>query len=141
MLAQKAIEAFSFFCKRTNHIQIFLALCYHCSMDFQAIYKFIFESYAGLALLIGVALVCSIIAAALLEVKTRRLYYNHEPEEEKDKWSLDENEDEDEDTDDDDDSEDEDDEKDKGISKKSTDKQIDICAPRKLQSLSKGVSK
>ncbi|MDO5335788.1 MAG: hypothetical protein Q4F23_06965 [Coriobacteriia bacterium] len=43
-------------------------------MDFQAIYSFLFESYAGLAVLVGGGLIISIIAAAIMEYRTRKRY-------------------------------------------------------------------
>lgn len=43
-------------------------------MDFQAIYSFLFESYAGLGVLVGAGLVISIIAAAIMEYRTRKRY-------------------------------------------------------------------
>ncbi len=43
-------------------------------MDFDAIYHFLFESFAGIGILIGVALVASLIYAIIAEHKTRRVY-------------------------------------------------------------------
>lgn len=43
-------------------------------MDFDAIYHFLFESFAGIGILIGVALVASLIYAIIAERKTRRVY-------------------------------------------------------------------
>ena len=47
-------------------------------MDFEAtfaaIYSFLFESFAGIGVLVGACLVISIIVAAILEVKTRKTY-------------------------------------------------------------------
>ena len=47
------------------------------NMDFQAIYSFLFESYAGLGILVGASLVISIIAAAIMEYRTRKRYVDH----------------------------------------------------------------
>ena len=46
-------------------------------MDFNAIYHFLFESFAGIGILIGVALVVSLIYAIFAERKTRRVYKDH----------------------------------------------------------------
>lgn len=43
-------------------------------MDFDALYHFLFESYAGIGILIGAALVVSLIYAVIAERKTRRVY-------------------------------------------------------------------
>lgn len=43
-------------------------------MDFDALYHFLFESYAGIGILIGLALVLSLIYAVIAERKTRRVY-------------------------------------------------------------------
>jgi hypothetical protein len=51
-------------------------------MDFQAIYSFLFETYQGVGILVLAGLVISIIAAALLEVKTRRTFVDRGPREE-----------------------------------------------------------
>lgn len=43
-------------------------------MDFDALYHFLFESYAGIGILIGLALVLSLLYAVIAERKTRRVY-------------------------------------------------------------------
>lgn len=43
-------------------------------MDFDALYHFLFESYAGIGILIGAALMLSLIYAVIAERKTRRVY-------------------------------------------------------------------
>lgn len=56
-------------------------------MDFTEIYHFLFETYAGIGVLVGGGIVISIIVSILLEIRTRKMYRNHEPEEE-DEWSI-----------------------------------------------------
>lgn len=46
-------------------------------MDFQAIYSFLFESYAGLGILVGASLIISVIAAAVMEYRTRKRFVDH----------------------------------------------------------------
>lgn len=55
-------------------------------MDFAEIYHFLFESYAGIGILVGAGLVISILLCVIFEFRTRKLYRNHEPAE--DEWSL-----------------------------------------------------
>ncbi len=55
-------------------------------MDFNEIYHFLFETYAGIGVLVGAGLILSVIICVILEFKTRKLYKNHEPAE--DEWSL-----------------------------------------------------
>ena len=59
-------------------------------MDFGEIYHFLFETYAGIAVLVGVSLVLCIIIAALLELRTRKTFVDRGPrsEDEEDEWSL-----------------------------------------------------
>ena len=47
---------------------------YTGSMDFAAIYHFIFETYAGLGILMGGCLIICLILAFVLEVRTRKRY-------------------------------------------------------------------
>ena len=64
-------------------------------MDFGSIYHFLFETYVGIGVLIGVSLVVCIIIAALLELRTRKTYVDRGPrEDDEDEWSLFDNEDE-----------------------------------------------
>lgn len=76
-------------------------------MDFEQIYHFIFETYAGMGILIGASLIICIIIAAILEIRTRKLYKDRGEKKESDEWSL---FDDDEDDDDDEDEDDQDDE-------------------------------
>jgi len=59
-------------------------------MDFAALYHFLFETYTGIAVLIGVSLVLCIIIAAVLEMRTRKTFVDRGPksEDEEDEWSL-----------------------------------------------------
>lgn len=55
-------------------------------MDFEALYHFLFESFAGIGVLVGCGLVISIIACVIMEKRTRKVYKNHEKT--ADDWSL-----------------------------------------------------
>ena len=57
-------------------------------MDFAGIYHFLFETYAGIAVLIGTSLVLCVIIAALLELRTRKKYIDRGPDTDEDEWSL-----------------------------------------------------
>ena len=70
------------------------------AMDFSEIYHFLFETYAGIGVLVAISLVLCIIIAAVLELRTRKTYVDRGPksDDEEDEWSLfDDGEDEDED--------------------------------------------
>ena len=60
------------------------------AMDFSAIYHFLFETYAGIGVLVGISLVLCIIIAAVLELRTRKTYVDRGPQsdDEEDEWSL-----------------------------------------------------
>lgn len=70
-------------------------------MDFAAIYSFLFETYAGIGVLVAISLVLCIIIAALLELRTRKTYVDRGPrsEDEEDEWSLFDDDDEDDEND------------------------------------------
>lgn len=55
-------------------------------MDFAALYHFLFETFAGIGVLIGAGLVISVIACLIMERRTRKVYKNHEKT--ADDWSL-----------------------------------------------------
>lgn len=55
-------------------------------MDVAELYHFLFETYAGIGILVGAGIVLSIIACVIFEIRTKRIYKNHEPEE--DEWSI-----------------------------------------------------
>lgn len=57
-------------------------------MDLQAIYSFLFESYAGIGVLVASALVLSIIVAVIMEWNTRRTFVDRGPADEEDDWSF-----------------------------------------------------
>ncbi len=58
-------------------------------MEFSDIYHFLFETYAGMGVLVGASLVLCIIIAAILEFRTRKTYVDRGPksEDEEDEWS------------------------------------------------------
>lgn len=56
-------------------------------MDFAELYHMLFETYAGIGILVGAGVVISIIACVIFEWRTRRIYKNHEAPEE-DEWSF-----------------------------------------------------
>ena len=55
-------------------------------MNFEEIYAFLFESYAGIGILIAAGLIISLIANIIMERRTRKVYKNHEKT--ADDWSL-----------------------------------------------------
>jgi hypothetical protein len=58
-------------------------------MDFGAIYHFLFETYVGIGVLVGISLVLCIIIAAVLELRTRKTFVDRGPRtDEDDEWSL-----------------------------------------------------
>lgn len=57
-------------------------------MDFQQIYHFLFETYAGIGVLVGASLVICVIVAAILEMRTRKAYVDRGEADEADQWSI-----------------------------------------------------
>lgn len=55
-------------------------------MDIAELYHFLFETYTGIGILVGAGIILSILACVIFELRTRKLYRNHEPAE--DEWSL-----------------------------------------------------
>lgn len=55
-------------------------------MDFGAVYRFIFQSYAGIGCLVGGGIVVSLIACVIMERRTRKRFANRAPSE--DDWSF-----------------------------------------------------
>ncbi|MDO4442282.1 MAG: hypothetical protein Q4B69_00175 [Slackia sp.] len=53
-------------------------------MDFQSIYHFLFETFAGIGILIAAGLVISVIACLIMEWKTRRTFKDRGPVEDDD---------------------------------------------------------
>ena len=68
-------------------------------MDFGELYTFLFETYAGMGVLIAVFLVACIILAAVLEVRTRKTYVDRGEPTDEDEWSIFGDDDDDEDDD------------------------------------------
>ena len=56
-------------------------------MDFNEIYHFLFETYGGIGVLVGAGLVISIIVSFLLELRTKKMFKNHELDP-VDEWSI-----------------------------------------------------
>lgn len=57
-------------------------------MEPSELYSFIFESYAGMGILIGAGLVISLIVSVIFEFRTRKMYKNHEAPTEEDEWTI-----------------------------------------------------
>lgn len=57
-------------------------------MDIQELYHLLFETYAGIGILVGAGIVLSLIACVIFELRTRKIYKNHAPDPENDEWSL-----------------------------------------------------
>lgn len=66
-------------------------------MDLGELYNFLFQTVPGIGVLIGIGLVLSIIASAIMEHRTRKRFKNHEATE--DDWSFFDDDDEEEDED------------------------------------------
>lgn len=57
-------------------------------MDFGAIYHFLFETFEGIACLVGIGILIGILASFIMEWRTRKIFTNHEPSSEEDDWSF-----------------------------------------------------
>ncbi len=57
-------------------------------MDFGEIYHFLFETYAGIGVLVGTSLVLCVIIAFVLELRTRKTYVDRGEDSENDEWSI-----------------------------------------------------
>ena len=57
-------------------------------MDAAELYHFLFETYAGIGILVGAGIVISIIVCVIFEFRTRKIYRNHEINPEEDEWSI-----------------------------------------------------
>ncbi|MCI9130277.1 MAG: hypothetical protein HFJ65_08255 [Eggerthellaceae bacterium] len=55
-------------------------------MDFAEIYHFLFETYAGIGILVGAGIILSILVSIIFEVRTRKIYKDHKAD--KDEWSI-----------------------------------------------------
>lgn len=56
-------------------------------MDITELYHLLFETYAGIGILVGAGLVLSVVVSIIFEVRTRKIYKNHERSE-NDEWSI-----------------------------------------------------
>ncbi len=58
-------------------------------MDFGEIYHFLFETYAGIGVLVAISLVLCVIIAFVLEMRTRKTFVDRGPREgDDDEWSI-----------------------------------------------------
>ena len=57
-------------------------------MEFGELYHFLFETYVGIAVLVGISLVLCVVIAAVLEMRTRKTYVDRGERSEDDEWSL-----------------------------------------------------
>lgn len=57
-------------------------------MEIQEIYHLLFETYAGIGILVGAGIVLSLLACIIFELRTRKIYRNHAPDPDQDEWSL-----------------------------------------------------
>ena len=57
-------------------------------MDFGELYHFLFETYVGIGVLVGVSLVLCIVIAFVLELRTRKTYVDRGEDPEDDEWSI-----------------------------------------------------
>lgn len=58
-------------------------------MDFGEIYHFLFETYAGIGVLVAISLVLCVIIAFVLEMRTRKTFVDRGPrEDDDDEWSI-----------------------------------------------------
>ncbi len=55
-------------------------------MDWEALYHFLFESFAGIGILIGAGIVLSLIACVIMERRTRKTFVDRPKGE--DDWSF-----------------------------------------------------
>lgn len=57
-------------------------------MDFNAIYHFLFESFAGIGILVLAGLLISVIACVIMEWRTRRTFKDRGPAEDDDDFMF-----------------------------------------------------
>lgn len=55
-------------------------------MDFEQLYHFLFETYAGIGCLVGIGLVVSLLLCVIMERRTRKRFKDREKTE--DDWSF-----------------------------------------------------
>ena len=65
------------------------------TMDAYEIYHFLFETFPGIGVLVGIGLVVSLLAAVLMERRTRKTYVDRGERAEGDEWSFFDDDDED----------------------------------------------
>lgn len=57
-------------------------------MDFNEIIHFLFETYAGIGVMVGAGIVLSLVLCVIFEIRTRKRYRNHDLPPEEDEWSI-----------------------------------------------------
>ena len=57
-------------------------------MNINSIYSFLFETYAGIGILVGAGLVISLITAVIMELRTRKTFVDRGERAEDDEWSF-----------------------------------------------------
>lgn len=57
-------------------------------MDFNQIYDFLFQSYAGIGCLVGGGIVICLIACFIMEKRTRKIFVDRPKKEDEDEWAL-----------------------------------------------------
>ena len=57
-------------------------------MDFSSIYHFLFETFAGIGVLVLIILAASVIACVVMEWRTRRTFKDRGPAEDDDDFSF-----------------------------------------------------
>lgn len=57
-------------------------------MNINELYHLLFETYAGIGIMVGGGILISIIVCVIFEIRTRKLYRNHEVTDEDDEWSI-----------------------------------------------------
>ncbi len=57
-------------------------------MDFAELYHFLFETYVGIGVLVLSGLILSLIAAVVMEFKTRKTFVDRGPRTDEDEWSF-----------------------------------------------------
>ena len=58
-------------------------------MHFNEIYHFLFETYAGIGVLVGISLVVCIILCVIMELHTRKKFVDRGPKaDEDDEWTI-----------------------------------------------------
>ena len=57
-------------------------------MDFAELYHFLFETYVGIGVLVLSGLVLSLIAAVVMEFKTRKTFVDRGARADEDEWSF-----------------------------------------------------